>query len=462
MKLQKKYDKILEKIVEYSYLTKTPKDNKEIEEVFLSLFRKIIKINQKESFISKILKLDDFIYLTSYEYNLLKFHILKNRIGYGKLEPLLKDIYIEDISCNGVGEIWLVHKIFGSIKTNLTFKDDVELNQYIFETSEKVERPISDSKPIIDAMMPDGSRVNFIYSRNISLKGSSFTIRKFNELPINIPNLCKWNTISSQIGAYLWLCLENDISVFICGETASGKTTTLNAMTSFIPQTKKVYSVEQTPEVTMKHDFWQHLITRESGQNSDVTMFDLLIASLRSRPDYIIVGEIRGKEANVTFQAMQTGHPVISTFHARDLKSMVQRLTGDPINIPIAFMDNLNLVLFQAPVYVDGKVERRVLNVTEIIRYEDTIGKMLSKQVFRWNNVKDKHEFRGLYNSNILEEKIAKLLGLKNKREIYQILDERKRILDKMIELEIFDDERIIKAFDSYRKSGLAGLDFEI
>jgi flagellar protein FlaI len=191
-------------------------------------------------------------------------------------------------------------------------------------------------------------------------------------------------------------------------------------------------------------------------------MFDLLIASLRSRPDYIIVGEIRGKEANITFQAMQTGHPVISTFHAGSVHSMIQRLTGDPINIPIAFIDNLNVVLIQSAVYVNGKVERRVLSVTEIINYNDDVGKVLTKEVFLWDNVKDKHMFRGLYNSYILEQKVAKHMGLEDSREIYNVMKRRTRIIERMIENKIFDYFEFVKLLKAIREEGERALPFSI
>ena len=248
----------------------------------------------------------------------------------------------------------------------------------------------------------------------------------------------------------------------MCGETASGKTTTLNAMTAFIPFDHKVYSVEQTPEITLPHPIWQHLVTRESGEKTDVTMFELLIASLRSRPDYIIVGEIRGKEANITFQAMQTGHPVISTFHAGSVHSMIQRLTGDPINIPIAFMDNLNVVLIQSAVYVDGRVERRVLSITELINYNDEVGKVLTKEVFHWDNVKDKHQFRGLYNSYILEQKIAAQLGLKDSRDIYDMMARKAKIVEGLIENNIMDYFEVVKIFKKLRTEGESSLPFKV
>jgi flagellar protein FlaI len=456
------YDAILDRIIEVAHTAKVPNTQEELRDVLISLYNDVIRIKhppEKPNFLNSLGKK---IGVTEEQYHNILFHLIKDRLGYGTLECLLRDIYIEDISCTGIGAVWIVHKIFGAIQTSIQFTNDIELNKYIVESSERVERPVSEAHPIVDAIMPDGSRVNFIYSRKISLGGSSFTIRKFNEKPISAPMLIGWGTWSCEIGAYLWLCMENGISVFVCGETASGKTTTLNAMTAFIPFDHKVYSVEQTPEITLPHPVWQHLVTRESGEKTDVTMFDLLIASLRSRPDYIIVGEIRGKEANITFQAMQTGHPVISTFHAGSVHSMIQRLTGDPINIPIAFVDNLNVVLIQSATYVNGRVERRVLSVSEIIRYNDEVKKVLTKEVFQWDSVKDKHMFRGLYNSYILEQKIAKHMGLKDVREIYDIMARRTKILERMREHKIEDYFEVVKLLKRFREEGERSLPFSI
>lgn len=456
------YDAILDRIIEVAHTAKVPNSQEELRDVLISLYNEVIQIThppEKPNFLNSLGKK---IQITESQYHNILFHLIKDRLGYSKLEPLLRDIYIEDISCIGVGAIWIVHKIFGSIETNIIFDNDIELNKYIVESSERVERPVSEAKPIVDAIMPDGSRVNFIYSRKVSLGGSSFTIRKFNETPISVCNLVNWGTWSAEMAAYLWLCCENGISIFVCGETASGKTTTLNAMTTFIPFDQKCYTVEQTPEITLPHPIWQHLVTRESGQSTDVTMFDLLIASLRSRPDYIIVGEIRGKEANITFQAMQTGHPVISTFHAGSVHSMIQRLTGDPINIPVAFIDNLNVVLIQSAVYVNGRVERRVLGVTELIRYNDEVKKVLTKEVFQWDSVKDVHLFRGLYNSYILEQKIAKHIGLKDSRDIYDIMKHRAKIIEKLIETNHMDYFDVVKILKKYKQEGESGLPFRV
>jgi flagellar protein FlaI len=456
------YDAIVDRIIEVAHTAKIPNTLEELKDVLVSLYNDVVHIShppEKPNFLNNLGKK---ITINETQYHNILFSLIKDRLGYGKLEPLLRDMYIEDISCVGLGSIWIIHKVFGSIETTIVFDNDIELNKYIVESSERVERPVSEARPVVDAIMPDGSRVNYIYSRKVSLGGSSFTIRKFNETPISVPMLVNWGTWSAEMGAYLWLCCESGVSMFVCGETASGKTTTLNAMTAFIPFDFKVYSVEQTPEITLPHPIWQHLVTRESGEKTDVTMFDLLIASLRSRPDYIIVGEIRGKEANITFQAMQTGHPVISTFHAGSVHSMIQRLTGDPINIPIAFIDNLNIVIIQSAVYVKGKVERRVLSVTEIINYNDEVGKVLTKEVFHWDHGKDQHLFRGLYNSYILEQKIAKHLGLADARDIYNIMKNRTKIIEKLIQKNIMDYFEVVKILKRYRTDGESSLPFSL
>jgi len=232
--------------------------------------------------------------------------------------------------------------------------------------------------------------------------------------------------------------------------------------TLHIPFDHKVYSVEQTPEITLPHPIWQHLVTRESGEKTDVTMFELLIASLRSRPDYIIVGEIRGAEGNVAFQAMQTGHPVMSTFHAGNPTSMIQRVTSPPIDVPIASVDNLNLVLIQQAVNNKGQRIRRVLSLTELERYYAPANKIVTRTVFDWDPISDVHIFRGMYNSYILEKKIAMMMGLPDPKMIYDILFEREKILKKMVELEIFNYYEVWEIIKNYHLLGKKGLPFTI
>lgn len=455
------YDKILDKMIDHAHKYKVPNKIEEAGDIIKKIFKEVVKITDKpaSAFDSA---LDSKMHLTQQQHDNIWYYVFRNRVGYGKMEPFFYDPYLEDIHCTGVGNIKTIHKIFDMVYTNVEFRDDIELNKYILDASERVERPVSDANSVVDAIMPDGSRVNFIYGRELSLEGSSFTVRKFSEVPVSIIQIVNWGTMSAELAAYIWLCLENGMNIFVCGETASGKTTTLNASAAFIKPDDKVYTVENTPEVTMPQETWQHLVTREAGKDTDVTMFTLLIAALRSRPNYIIVGEIRGEEGNVAFQAMQTGHPVMSTFHAGNPHTMIQRLTGHPINVPIASIDNLNIVLIQQAVSHGGRMVRRVLSITEIERYYDAENKVITREVFSWDAVNDVHRFRGLYNSYILEKKIASTLGYADTREIYDELDRRKRIIERMVEEEIWNYFDVWEILSKFQKEGESALPFVI
>lgn len=454
-------EQIVDKMIEHAHKYPVPNQVEDAGDIIKNIYEEVVKVSAHEAGAIERL-VESKIHLTQREHDDIWYYIYRNRVGYGKLEPLFYDPYLEDIHCTGVSNIKTIHKIFEMVHTSIEFKDDIELNKYILDASERVERPVSDANSVVDAIMPDGSRVNFIYGRELSLEGSSFTVRKFSEVPISILQIIQWGTLSAELAAYLWLCIENGMNIFVCGETASGKTTTLNAAATFIKPEDKVYSVENTPEVTMPHKTWQHLVTRESGKDTDVTIFDLLIAALRSRPNYIVVGEIRGEEGNVAFQAMQTGHPVMSTFHAGSPHSMIQRLTGHPINVPIASIDNLNVVLIQQAVSHNGKMVRRVLSVTEIERYYDVENKVITREVFNWDSVNDEHRFRGLYNSYILEKKIASQLGYEDTREIYDELERRTKILKRMSEEGIDNYFDVWETISKFEKKGEEALPFVI
>ncbi len=453
------YQKVLDKLVELAFQQETIDVAEDITPILVNLLNDVVVIDTKNFFGSS---LSSKIHLTQKQYDLIKYFLLRERVGYSKLEPLFNDPYLEDIHCTGVGNIKAIHKIFQAVRMNITFSNDLELNKYILETSERVERPVSDARPVVDAVMPDGSRVNFIYGREISREGSSFTVRKFSDIPTSIVEIVNYGTMTAEMAAYVWLCLENGMNVFVCGETASGKTTTLNASATFIKPDDKIYTVENTAEVTIPHDTWQHLVTREAGKDTDVDLFTLLIAALRSRPNYIIVGEIRGVEGNVAFQAMQTGHPVMSTFHAGSVHSMIQRLTGHPIDVPIAFIDNLNVVLIQQAVSVGSHFVRRVTSISEIERYYDVENKVITRQVFNWDPIRDEFRFRGFNNSFILEKKIATKLGYADVKDIYKELDLRKKIIEKLWENKIFNYFDVYDIISRYFKDGPAALPFEI
>jgi len=263
--------------------------------------------------------------------------------------------------------------------------------------SEQFGKTISHAKPVVDATLPDGSRINIVFGKDISRKGTNATIRKFASTPLSIIQVLTSGVMNFTEVAYLWMMLEAGMSLFVNGETASGKTTTLMGLTAFIPANWKVVTIEDTPELTLPHNNWITEATRNTGNAaSSVTMDDLLKAALRQRPNYILVGEIRGAEGNIAFQAMQTGHPVISTFHAANMVSLIQRLSNDPINIPKTHMENLNIALFQGAVQgPGGKRVRRVLSINEILGYNPQGNNIMFIPVFNWDPGTDTTKFRG-------------------------------------------------------------------
>ena len=378
--------------------------------------------------------------MTPFELKAIKYLMIRDKVGLGVLEPFMHDSNIEDISCSGLGNIFIEHKIFESLKAPVKFVDKKDLDAFVIKLSEKIGKPISYSNPIMDAVLPDGSRINIILGEDISKKGSNFTIRKFAETPLSVLQLIEFGTLDYVMAAYFWLCLGSGLNCFVAGETASGKTTTMNAITTFIPPRSKIVSIEETPELQVPHHNWIREITRPvqgngEGEGSRVEMFDLLKAALRQRPNEIIVGEIRGQEGLIVFQGMQTGHPAMSTFHAANVEKLIQRLTGDPINVPKTYVDNLHFVVMQNAVKgPDGRMMRRITNVSEIVGYDPYTESFNFIEVFRWNAENDVFEFTGNMNSYLLERVIAPKKGIPagNVRKIYKELEKRARMLKKI------------------------------
>lgn len=402
------------------------------------------------------------IRLTPIEKTDIEYDIVKEIVGGGPLECFMRDPYLEDIHIITGENVHIIHKIFGMVATNIHI-DKAWADTFSQEFSEKIGSPVSEGQPIADGTLPDGSRVNIIHSRDVSLKGPTMTVRKFSETPISVTQLINWGTFDAGVGSYLWLSLQYGRSIFVCGETASGKTTTSNAMIPFIPPEKKIYSVENTPEIICPHPVWQQLLTRSTGpKESHIDMDDLLRSGLRSRPDYIIPGETRGIEGRVVFQAMQTGHPVITTFHAGSVTKVIQRFTGHPINVPKTFMDNLDIVLIQMAVERKGKRLRRVLSVDEIEGYNKEVDGIMSRKAFEWNAADDVHMFKANRNSFILEQRIAKTAGYTDLMKIYDEYDLRKRILERMVEEKIFDYYEVVQFIWTYYREGVQGLPISI
>ncbi len=399
---------------------------------------------------------DKRITVTQEQRQRLTYVVIRDLIRNGPLEPLLSDEMLEDIHSVGLKHIHMDHKVFGMVTSNIRFRERELLARYLRAMSERIGRPVSDNKPIIDGVLLDGSRINIIFSDDVSMLGPSFTIRKFAEETISVVQLIKWGTMSAQQAAYIWICLEYGMSVLVSGETASGKTTTLNAILPFIDHNVKIYSAEDTPEVKVRHKIWQRLVTRDAkNEDSRVEMFDLLKAALRSRPRYIIIGEIRGVEGATAFQAMQTGHPVIATFHASSIVKMIQRFTGDPINVPIRFFDNLNFAIFQEVVEAPGGgIARRVTGIDEVIGYNKHSEGVLTRGMFDWDPVKDKHYFRGMFQSHLLENKIAAMAGFSNKRDIYDEMLRRADAIQRMADRDLTHYDDVFDLLGLYYSNG--------
>jgi len=457
---QKKRDQILELIYEKAPYRKGVKTDEEIKKAIKELMDEITIVDEKATGTEKIKR--GKIRVTPTEKMNIEYDITKNIIGGGPLECFMRDPYLEDIHIITGENVHLIHKVFEMIKTNIHI-DKSWADRFSQEFSEKIGSPVSEGQPIADGTLPDGSRVNIIHSRDVSLKGPTMTVRKFSETPISVTQLIQWGTFDTGIAAYLWLCLQYGRSLFVCGETASGKTTTTNAIIPFIPPEKKIFSVENTPEVIAPHEVWQQLLTKSTGpKEGHIELEDLLRAGLRSRPDYIIPGETRGVEGRVVFQAMQTGHPVITTFHAGSVTKVIQRFTGHPISVPKTFMDNLDIVLIQMAVEYKGKRVRRVLSVDEIEGYNKEVDGIMSRKAFEWIPADDTHAFKANRNSFILEQRIAKNAGLVDTMKIYDEYDRRKYILERMIEEKIFDYYEVVQFIWTFYREGERGLPISI
>jgi len=367
----------------------------------------------------------------------IRYMIVRDKIGLGLLQPMISDSYIEDISCSGLGQLFIEHKIFKSLRTGVAFEDFDELDDFVLRLSERIKKPVSFHSPVADATLPDGSRINIVFGTAVSKRGSNFTIRKFNETPLSIMELIEFGSLDYKMAAYLSLVIGEGMNCFVSGETASGKTTLLNAITTFIHPNAKIVTIEDTPELQVPHKNWirEVISTNKEASESGVSMFDLLKAALRQRPNMIMVGEIRGAEGAIAFQAMQTGHSVMATFHAASVEKLIQRLTGSPISVPKNYVDNLNLVVIQSAVRLpNGKMGRRAVSVDEIVGYDAQSQSFSFVEVFRWDPVTDTFQFTGNLSSYLLEDKIAMRRGIPThqRKKIYTEVERRAKILEKL------------------------------
>ena len=365
----------------------------------------------------------------------LLYYIMRDFIGYGKIDPLMKDHLIEDISADGVNiPIYVWHRVYESIPTNIIFKDEAELNSFIIRLAYLAGKNISIASPILDASLPDGSRIQLTYGNEITRRGSTFTIRRFRVDPLTISDLIAFNTLSSDMAAYLWYIIENRASVLVAGGIAAGKTTMLNCLSMFIKPEMKIVSVEDTQELNLPHENWVPSVVRlgfghEERGGGSITLFDLLKAAVRQRPDYIIVGEIRGEEAYTLFQAMATGHLGMCTIHAESVEAVINRLESEPMNIPRPLIAMIDVIMVMARTEIEGKPARRTLTATEVVGLDAKTKELMTEEVFRWRASEDKFEFLG--HSSLLEDHMKKL-DL-SEEDVRRELQRRKTVLEWMV-----------------------------
>ena len=335
----------------------------------------------------------------------LVYYLERDFLGYGVVDVPMTDSQVEDISCDGVGvPIYIYHRVYGSIRSNIKFTTSTELDNYVVWLAQRSGKAISVASPVLDATVPDGSRLQATLGMHVTKRGSTFTVRRFRDNPFTPVDLIKFRTMSPEMMSYLWIAIENGQSMMVCGGTASGKTTTLNATLLFIPPQMKIVSIEDTRELNLPHENWIPALTRSGfGAKNQLTgkapgeidMFDLLAAALRQRPQYLMVGEVRGAEAFIVFQAMATGKTCYTTFHAESVAAMVHRMENPPISLPRSLVSALNLVLLQRQVKVGNKMTRRVQSLTEIVGLDPETNELITNSVYSWNASDDTFLYSG-------------------------------------------------------------------
>jgi len=361
----------------------------------------------------------------------IMYYLRRNLLGYEKINPLLYDSYIEDISCDGVGiPLYIYHTRYLNIESNITFEEE-ELDALIIKMCQLNNKHVSVSQPIVDATIQDGSRLQAVLGREITPRGSSFTIRKFRKDPMTPIDLLGYKTCDLDMLVFFWMAIENGYNMLFAGGTASGKTSILNATSLFMPSTTKIVSIEDTRELLLYHNNWVSGVAREgfaADSSGEITMYDLLRAALRQRPDYIIVGEVRGSEALTLFQAMSTGHATSSTMHAGDVQTVVNRLTHEPINVPHVMLQSLNVLCIQEQVYIEGKRVRRTRSLVEVLNVDPETGDLGINELFNWEPLEDC--FIKVGDSHILQE-IMNVRGW-DSSQLRNEMENRRKILDYM------------------------------
>jgi flagellar protein FlaI len=390
--------------------------------------------------------------LSKEEVEIVRYYVERDFLGFGKIEAIMKDPNVEDISCDGVNiPVFVFHRDprLGSIPTNIVFEDPEELDSFIIKLAQLAGKSISINEPLVNGTLPDGSRLQATLATDIARRGSNFTIRKFMEEPLTPVHLIKYGTADERVLAYLWLAVDYGRSILIAGGAASGKTTMLNVLSLFIRPDKKIISIEDTAEIVLPHPHWVSHVARtpiSTGKEGEVDLFQLLKESLRQRPDYIVLGEVRGQEAYVLFQQMATGHPSFATIHAENFPKLIDRLTSPPISLPEGLIGSLDIVVFMQRVRYKEKFVRRVTDVIEMVGFPKEGKSPIVNYVFKWDPFKDSFD---IGEKSVMLKKISQSTGLSEK-DVIDEFQRRVAILRWMKEKNIVDLKDIYAIFSAY------------
>lgn len=427
---------------------------KELMEERLDVDFSKLKISEATEFLRQ--QMDQMIELYSLKLNetekrILQYFIERDFMGLGKIEPLMRDQMIEDISCDGVGiPIFIYHRDpdIGSVVSNVKFDSAEELDSFIIKLSQLAGKSISVAEPLVDGTLPDGSRLQATLATDIARKGSNFTIRKFIEEPLTPIHLLNYKTVDVKTLAYLWMAVDYGRSILVAGGTASGKTTLLNVLSLFIRPEKKIVSIEDTAELKLPHPHWVPSVARTSvsGAAKEIDMYRLLKESMRQRPEYIVVGEVRGQEAFILFQQIATGHPSLATIHADDIDKLVDRLTTAPISLPHSLIGSLDLIVFISRMRIKDKFVRRLNEVLEMIKFSAHEQRPIVNRVFKWNPIGDKIE---VTEKSMLLKKISDVTGM-NEQEVKDEMERRMMVLNWMHEKNITNYQDVYKILNMY------------
>jgi len=446
--------------VEEPLLTKEEQDQlKKIEEGMKELINvNVLMEKTKSAMISYIDRTARFLIselgmkIPISSYKKIFYYLFRDFVGLNEIEPLMRDYYIEDIECNGVNTpVYVVHRVYRNLRTNIIFHSMEKLASLVEKLAQRCGRYVSYAQPLLDGSLPDGSRVNATYTTDVTSRGPTFTIRKFTKIPFTPVQLLALNTLSPEMLAYFWLLVQYKCNILITGGTGSGKTTLLNGIAFFIPPEARVVSIEDTREINLARENWVPSVARMSigsEKFGEVDLFALLKNSFRQNPDYVIVGEVRGKEAFVLFQGMASGHASISTIHADSVDTVIKRLETPPISLSPTLVNTLDAVAIMTHAIVNQQQTRRLREIVEIVDVTPE-GIAITNTPFVWNPRDDRFYYK---KESKVFDKISARFGL-SKEEIVKEFEKRARLLYELYKRRIFGFEEVQRIINEYYKN---------